>query len=286
MEHHSNLVPWQMICRERGASLRVIPVNDDGSLDVTAGEELVTDATRLVAITAVSNVLGTVTPIERLIEKAHSHDAAVLVDAAQGVPHQPMDVQQLDCDFCAFSAHKLYAATGTGVLYGKREHLEQMRPWQYGGGMIDSVRFDETSFAEPPYRFEAGTRHVAGGVALSAAIRYVNDLGWDALEAHEQDLLRYATTRLGEQDGLTIHGTAEPKRSLVSFTLDGVNPSDAAAVLDKLGIAVRAGHHCAQPLMERLGVSGTVRASFACYNTRDEVDRLIEGIGRVRRMLT
>jgi cysteine desulfurase/selenocysteine lyase len=246
---------------------------------------MITDATRMVAVTHVSNVLGTVNPLERLIDKAHACDAAVLVDGAQAVPHRRVDIRTLDCDFYAFSAHKLYAETGTGVLYGKREHLEHMQPWQYGGGMIGAVDYEETTFAEPPYRFEAGTRHVAGAISLAAAIEYVDRLGWDELGEHEQDLLHYATDRLGDEDGVTLYGTARPKSSVVSFTLDGIQCLDAASVLDKLGIAVRSGHHCAQPLMKRLGVQGTLRASFACYNTRDEVDRLVEGLRRARDML-
>ena len=285
MEHHSNLVPWQMLCQERGAALKVMPVNEDGALDADRAEEQITDATRLVAVTEVSNALGTVNPLERLIRKAHAHGAAVLVDGAQAIPHGAVDVQAMDCDFYAFSAHKLYAETGTGVLYGKQEWLEQMRPWLYGGGMIDSVDWESTRFAEPPYRFEAGTRHVAGAVSLAAAIRYLDELGWEGLARHEQDVLRYAMNRLSEENGVTVYGTAWPKYSVVSFVLDGIQCLDAASILDKMGIAVRSGHHCAQPLMKQFGIEGTVRVSLACYNKLEEVDALMEGIGRLRQML-
>jgi cysteine desulfurase/selenocysteine lyase len=285
MEHHSNLVPWQMLCREKSASLKVMPIRDDGALDIDRAEELITDATRLVAVAAVSNVLGTVNPLERLIRKAHAHGAAVLVDGAQAVSHRRADVQALDCDFYAFSAHKLYAETGTGVLYGKKQWLEQMRPWLYGGGMIGSVNWESTTFAEPPYRFEAGTRHVAGAVSLAAAIRYLENLGWDALADHEQEILRYTMERLSEEDRLTIYGTAWPKYSVTSFMLEGIQCLDAASILDKMGVAVRSGHHCAEPLMRRFGIDGTVRVSLACYNTHREVDALMEGVGRIRQML-
>lgn len=285
MEHHSNLVPWQMLCREASASLKVMPVGDDGALDIQRAEEQITDATRLVAITEVSNVLGTVNPLGRLIRKAHAHGAAVLVDGAQAVAHRPVDVRAMDCDFYAFSAHKLYAQTGTGVLFGKRELLEQMRPWQYGGGMIHSVDWDETTFAEPPYRFEAGTRHIAGAVSLGAAIRYLAGLGWDALARHEQEVLGYAMERIGQEERARIYGTAWPKYSVVSFVLEGIQGLDAASILDKMGIAVRSGHHCAEPLMKRFGIDGTLRVSLACYNTTDEVDALMEGVGRLERML-
>ncbi|MFP4053832.1 MAG: aminotransferase class V-fold PLP-dependent enzyme [Phycisphaerae bacterium] len=285
MEHHSNLVPWQMLCENTGASLEVIPVNEDGSLDVERGEQLITGDTQVVAIAHVSNVLGTVNPIERLIRKARACGAAVLVDGAQAVPHCPVDVRELDCDFYAFSAHKLYAETGTGVLYGKRERLEEMQPWQYGGGMIGSVDFSETTFAEPPYRFEAGTRHVAGAISLAAAIDYLDQCGWEEIAAHEQELLACAMQRLGDDPGVTVYGTAWPKYGVVSFSLEAIQCFDAASILDKMGIAVRSGHHCAQPLMKRFGIDGTLRASFACYNTQEEVECLVDGIGRVREML-
>jgi len=252
---------------------------------VNHAEELITDATRLVAVAEVSNVLGTASPLQRLIRTAHAHGATVLVDGAQAVAHRPVDVQALDCDFYAFSGHKLYAESGTGVLYGKQHCLEQMRPWQYGGGMIGSVDWDSTTFAEPPYRFEAGTRHVAGAVSLAAAIRYLEDLGWDALAGHEQGVLRYAMDRLSDDDRVTIYGTAWPKYGVVSFVLSGIQCFDAASLLDTMGIAVRSGHHCAQPLMGRFGIDGTVRASFACYNRQEEVDALMDGIGRVKQML-
>ncbi len=285
MEHHSNLVPWQVLCRQRGARLKVMPVREDGSLDVERAEEQITGSTRLVAVAEVSNVLGTVNPLVRLIRTAHAHGAAVLVDGAQAVAHRRVDVQALDCDFYAFSAHKLYAETGTGVLYGKRQLLEQTRPWQYGGGMIRSVDWESTSFAEPPYRFEAGTRHVAGAVGLAAAIRYLGALGWDALARHEDELLHHALHRLGAEDGVKVYGTAWPKHGVVSFVLDGIQCLDAASILDKMGIAVRSGHHCAEPLMRQFDIGGTVRASVACYTTREEVNALMDGIGRVKQML-
>jgi cysteine desulfurase/selenocysteine lyase len=285
LEHHSNLVPWQMLCRETGASLKIIPVRDDGAIDAHRGLALITESTRLLAVAEVSNVLGTITPLGQLIGKAHAHGAAVLIDGAQAAPHRPVDVQAMDCDFYAFSGHKLYAETGTGVLYGKQSQLEQMDPWQYGGGMIRSVDWEETTFAEVPYRFEAGTRHVAGVVSLSAAIEYIQRLGWENLARHESDLVRYAMDRLGEQAGVVLYGTARPKVGVVSFVLEGIQCFDAASILDKMGIAVRSGHHCAQPLMKRFGIEGALRASFACYNRRQDVDRLIDGLQRVRQML-
>ncbi|MFP4106178.1 MAG: aminotransferase class V-fold PLP-dependent enzyme [Phycisphaerae bacterium] len=285
MEHHSNLVPWQMLCKSAGASLKVIPLKDDGSLDIAAGEKLITGNTRMLALTAVSNVLGTINRLERLIGVAHAHGAAVTIDGAQAVPHQRVDVQSLDCDFYAFSGHKLYADTGIGVLYGKKAKLEAMDPWQYGGGMVGNVDYERTTFADPPYRFEAGTRHTAGAVSLAAAIRYLEQLGWDDLAGHEQRVLEYALQRLSEDERITVYGPAGHRHGVISFRLDGIQCFDAASILDKMGIAVRSGHHCAEPLMKHLGIDGTVRASLGCYNTREEVDVLVEGIERVRQML-
>ncbi|MFP4355030.1 MAG: aminotransferase class V-fold PLP-dependent enzyme [Phycisphaerae bacterium] len=284
-EHHSNLVPWQMLCEQTSASVEVIPIDDDGSLDLEQGLGMINDATCMLAITAVSNVLGTINPLEKLIEQAHRHGAVVLVDGAQAAPHRRPDVGALDCDFYAFSGHKVYAPAGCGVLYGKRHLLEQTQPLCFGGGMIGSVDFDGTTLADPPYRFEAGTRDTAGAVGLAAAIDYLDQLGWDSIHRHEQDLLEYATQRLEEVEAVTLYGKARPKHGVISFTIDDVQGLDAASIFDKLGVAVRSGHHCAQPLMQRLGISGTLRASLACYNTRDEIDRLIDAIDRACRML-
>ena len=282
LEHHSNIVPWQMLCEETGALLRVIPVSDRGELDIDAFERMLVPRTRLVAVGHVSNALGTVNPVRRIIEMAHRRGARVLVDGAQAVPHMKVDVQELDCDFYVLSGHKMYGPTGIGVLYGKASLLEAMPPYQGGGDMIESVTFEKTTYNTLPYKFEAGTPHIAGAVGLGAAIDYLSQIGMDNIAAHEHDLLEYATKALAGVPGLRILGTAAEKAGVISFLLDGVHPHDAGTILDQQGIAVRTGHHCAQPVMDRFGVPATTRASFAFYNTREDIDALVAGIHKVR----
>ena len=284
-EHHSNFVPWQQLCLERGATLKHIPVREDGSPDMDAYGRLLTDRTRLVAITHISNVLGTVFPVKEIIARAHAVNAAVLVDGAQGVAHMKVDVQELDADFYCFSGHKLYAPMGTGVLYGKERWMEELPPYQTGGEMIKEVFFTHTTFNELPFKFEAGTPNVEGVLGLRAAIHYLGEIGMDAIGQWEHDLLEYGTRRLLETGGIRIFGTAPGKASLISYLIDGIHPYDAGTIIDKLGVAVRTGHHCAMPLMEFLGIPGTIRASFAFYNTRDEIDRLAEATQKARQML-
>ncbi|MCF7849598.1 MAG: cysteine desulfurase [Kiritimatiellales bacterium] len=281
MEHHSNIVPWQMVCEQTGAVLKVVPINDSGELEMDAFEQLLNERTRLVSVVHVSNALGTVNPVERIVELAHEQGVPVLLDGAQAVPHLPVDVQALDCDFYVFSGHKIYGPTGIGVLYGKEALLNAMPPYQGGGDMILSVSFKGTTYNNLPYKFEAGTPNIAGAVGLGAAIEYVQSIGLDAIAAHEHELLRYATERLKEIKGLRIVGEAANKAGLISFVLDRVHPHDIGTILDSQGIAIRTGHHCAQPVMERYGVPATARASFALYNTRNEVDALVEGIRKV-----
>jgi len=281
MEHHSNIVPWQMVCRERGAVLRVIPINDAGELLLDAYEKLLGPHTRLVALVHVSNALGTINPVRPMIELAHRHGIPVLLDGAQAVPHVAVDVQALDCDFYAFSGHKLYGPSGSGVLYGKAPLLEAMPPYQGGGEMISAVTFEKTFYKGLPAKFEAGTPNISGVVGLGAAIDYVRGLGLDAIAAHEHDLLLYATEQLSAIPELRILGTAREKASVVSFLLEGIHPHDIGTILDREGIAVRTGHHCAQPVMQRFQVPATTRASFAFYNTRAEVDALVAGIHKV-----
>ena len=285
MEHHANIVPWQLVCQERAAVLRVIPITDDGELVLDEYERLFCARTKLVAITHVSNALGTINPVEPIIAAAHAHNVPVLVDGAQALPHLRVDVQALDCDFYAFSGHKVYGPTGIGVLYGKAALLDAMPPYQSGGSMIRSVSFEHTTFADIPQRFEAGTPHIAGAIGLAVALDYVQEIGLDAIAAHEQALLAYATRRLAAMPRLRLIGTAPHKLGILSFVLDGVHPHDVATVLDREGVAVRAGHHCAQPLMHRLGIQATTRASLALYNTRDEIDALAAGIERALELL-
>ena len=282
MEHHSNIVPWQLACERTGAILRVAPINDAGELLLDAFERLLGPRTRLVAVTHLSNALGTVNPVRYLIELAHARGIPVLVDGAQAVPHLNVDVQALDCDFYAFSGHKLYGPTGIGVLYGKAALLDVMPPYQGGGDMIREVTFRKTTYNELPFKFEAGTPNIAGVIGLGAAIGYVSAIGLDAIAAHEQALLAYATGQAAQIAGLRIIGTAADKASILSFVLDGVHPHDAGTILDLEGVAVRAGHHCAMPVMERFGVPATVRASFALYNTREEVDALFRAVRKSR----
>jgi cysteine desulfurase/selenocysteine lyase len=282
MEHHSNIVPWQMLCEQRGAQLRVVPINDAGELMLEEYERLLNDRTKLVGIVHISNALGTLNPIKAMIDMAHARGIPVLVDGAQSVPHMAVDVQALDCDFFAFSGHKVYGPSGIGVLYGKTEHLKAMPPYQGGGDMIRSVTFEKTEYADLPNKFEAGTPNIAGVIGLGAALNWVSELGLAAIAAHEHKLLDYATAQLSEIPGLRIIGTAHSKAAVVSFVLDGAHPHDIGTILDREGIAIRAGHHCAQPLMQRYGVPATARASFAVYNTLAEVDALVAALWKVK----
>lgn len=281
IEHHSNIVPWQMACEATGAKLRVIPITDEGEIIFEEFEKLLSPRTKIVSIVHVSNALGTVNPVKRIIDAAHAIGVPVLVDGAQSIQHVPVDVRALDCDFFAFSGHKLYGPTGIGVLYGKRALLEEMPPWQGGGDMILSVSFDRTIYNELPAKFEAGTPNIAGAIGLAAAIDYFTSLDLEAMIAHEQDLLAYATERLSSVQGLRIIGTAREKASVVSFMLCAVHPHDIGTILDQDGVAIRAGHHCAQPTMQRLGIPATARASFSFYNTRSDVDALVASVEHV-----
>ncbi len=282
MEHHSNIVPWQMLCEEKGAHLRIAPINDAGELLLDEFEDLIGPRTRLVAVTHVSNVLGTINPIQCIVEMAHAHGARVLVDGAQATPHLKVDVQALGCDFYALSGHKMYGPTGIGVLYGRRELLEEMPPYQGGGDMILSVSFEKTVYNKSPNKFEAGTPNMAGAVGLAGAIDFLAGLEHDALIAHEDDVLAYGISSLSEIPGLQLIGTAHAKTSVLSFMLDGIHPHDIATILDREGIAIRAGHHCAQPLMKRFGVAAMTRASLACYSTREDIDALVVGLWKVQ----
>ncbi|MGB7480490.1 MAG: cysteine desulfurase [Burkholderiaceae bacterium] len=284
MEHHSNIVPWQMVCAQTGAVLKVIPISDAGELDLDAYASLLGARTRLVAVTHLSNALGSIAPVERVIAMAHAAGAPVLLDGAQAIAHLKVDVRALDCDFYAFSGHKIYGPTGIGVLYGKEALLDAMPPYQGGGDMIRSVSFEKTEYNELPYKFEAGTPNIAGAIALGAALDYVSALGLDAIAAHEQALLDYATPLVAAVPGLRIVGTAADKASILSFTMAGVHPHDIGTILDHDGIAIRAGHHCAMPVMKRFGLAGTARASFALYNTRAEIDALVAGLNKVSEM--
>jgi cysteine desulfurase / selenocysteine lyase len=282
MEHHSNIVPWQLLARQTGASVRAVPITDAGELDLEAFDRLLSDRTRVLALVHASNALGTVNPVRELLAKARARGVVTLVDGAQSAPHLPVDVQAIGCDFYAFSGHKLFGPTGIGVLYGRAALLERMPPWQGGGDMIESVTLEHTTFAPPPARFEAGTPAIAEVIGLGAALDYVETVGRAAIGAWEEELLAYATEQLRELDGIRLIGTAREKVSVLSFAVDGVHPHDVGAVLDDEGIAIRAGHHCAQPVMLRFGVPATARASFAFYNTREEVDALVRAVGRVR----
>ena len=285
MEHHSNIVPWQIVCEENGAVLKVIPINDDGELLMDEYEKLLTSKTKIVSVMHVSNALGTINPIKEIIEQAHAKGAVVLIDAAQSVLHLDIDVQELDCDFMAFSSHKLLGPTGIGILYGKKDILNAMPPFNAGGEMIKEVTFEKTTYNELPYKFEAGTPNIADTIAFRAAIDYVNAIGKENIRKHEDNLTVYATEQLQQIDGLRIIGTAKEKLAVISFVIDGVHPSDVGVLLDNRGIAVRTGHHCAEPLMNRFGIPGTIRASFALYNTKEEVDLLVEGLKRCVQML-
>lgn len=284
LEHHSNIVPWQLLAQRKNARVNVVPVNDQGELILDNLDKLLTDKTRIMAVNHVSNTLGTVNPIKEIISEAHKKGIPVLVDGAQGMPHMDVDVQALDADFYCFSAHKVYGPMGIGVLYGKESWLNEMPPYQGGGEMINQVSFEETTFNELPYKFEAGTPNVADVIGMQKALEFVDNIGKDTIRNIEAELLKYATDRLKRIEGLKIYGEAEHKTSVISFLLDGIHPYDAGTIIDKLGIAVRTGHHCTQPLMDRYEIPGTIRASFAVYNTPEEVDALVDAIERVKSM--
>ena len=286
MEHHSNIVPWQLLAERKGIRLRVIPITDEGELMMDEYERLFTEKTRLVSVMHVSNVLGTVNPVRRIIDIAHSHGVPVLIDGAQSTPHFAVDMQELDCDFFAFSGHKIYGPTGVGVLYGKEEWLDRLPPYQGGGEMIKNVSFEKTTFNELPYKFEAGTPDYVATHALAKALDYVSAIGMDNIQRHEQELTRYAMERMAEIPGMRFIGTAPEKDAVISFLVGDIHHLDMGTLLDRLGIAVRTGHHCAEPLMRRMGIEGTVRASFGLYNTKEEVDTLVQGIARAAKMLS
>lgn len=285
LEHHSNIVPWQLLCERTGAKLRVIPINDEGEILVDAYAALLSPRVKLVSLNHVSNALGTVNPVKEMIRMAHVHGIPVFLDGAQGVPHMKIDVRDLDCDFYAFSGHKMYGPTGIGALYGRETWLERLPPYQGGGDMISSVSFEKTTYNQLPYKFEAGTANIAGGVGLGAAIDFLEGVGLDAIAAHEHDLLTYATSRFSEIPRIRIIGTARQKASVLSFVIDEIHPHDIGTILDSEGIAIRTGHHCAQPVMDRFNVPATARASFALYNTRQEVDALVDGLHGVIAMM-
>jgi cysteine desulfurase/selenocysteine lyase len=285
LEHHSNIVPWQMLCERTGAKLKVIPMTQEGTLDMSAYESLLNSKTRLVFVNHVSNALGTVNPIEEIITKAHAVDAKVLIDGAQACPHIKPDVQELDVDYYVTSAHKICGPTGVGMLYGKETLLNKLPPYQGGGEMISTVTFEKTTYADLPHKFEAGTPNIAGGIAFGAALDYMNNIGFETIASYEEELLAYATNKLREIPGLKIFGEAAKKTAVISFNIDGIHPYDIGSILDQLGIAVRTGHHCAQPIMDYYQIPGTVRASFAFYNTKEEIDRLDAGIRKAIEML-
>jgi cysteine desulfurase/selenocysteine lyase len=285
MEHHSNIVPWQMLCEEKGALLKVIPMNENGELDIEAYKSLLSAKTKIVSVTYVSNALGTINPVRDIIATAHERNIPVLLDAAQAIQHKPIDVRELDVDFLVFSGHKMYGPTGVGVLYGKEKWLNAIPPYQGGGDMIKDVTFEKTTYNDLPFKFEAGTPNIEAGICLAAAIDYLDEIGLDNINQYEDELLAYATGELNKIEGLRIIGTAAQKSSVLSFVIDGVHPYDVGVILDKLGIAVRTGHHCAQPVMDQFNIPGTIRASLAMYNTKEEIDALVEGIKRAVRML-
>ena len=286
LEHHSNIVPWQMLCEKTGATLRVIPMNENGELVMSEYDKLLSDKTKIVTVNHISNALGTINPIKYMIDKAHAVGAAVLIDGAQAVPHLKPDVQALDCDFYVFSGHKICGPTGIGILYGKEEWLRKLPPYQGGGEMIATVSFEKTTYADLPHKFEAGTPNIEGGIVLGTAIDYLNEIGFDNIAKYENELLEYATEKLSQIVGLKIYGTAKEKTSVISFNIDGIHPYDVGTIIDKLGIAVRTGHHCAQPIMDFYKIPGTIRASFAFYNTKDEIDLMIEALKKAQMMLS
>lgn len=285
MEHHSNLVPWQEVCRLNNARLKILPFDDKGEIHLDELEALLSNKTKIVAVPHISNTLGTILPVKQITELAHKYNTPVLIDGAQASPHMNIDVQDIGCDFYCFSSHKMFGPTGVGILYGKFDWLEDMPPYQYGGEMIDTVSLDQSTFNEVPYKFEAGTPNVADVVAFDAAIKYIEELGFDNITTHENLLLNYATRELQQIDSLRIIGNAKNKASLISFVFDNIHPYDMGTIIDKLGIAVRTGHHCAQPVMDYYGISGTIRASFAIYNTTEEIDRLVDAINKAKEML-
>ncbi len=285
MEHHSNIVPWQMICDERGAKIRVIPINDNGEILMDEFNNLLNEKTKIVAVSHISNTLGTINPVKEIIYLSHKRNIPVLIDGAQAIPHLKVDVKELDADFYCFSSHKAYGPTGVGVLFGKEKWLNEMPPYQGGGDMIKSVTFEKTIYNELPQKFEAGTPPIAGVVGLGAAIDYINNIGFDFILERENELLEYATKKLLNIKGLKIYGNSKNKGAAISFLLDGIHPYDVGVILDQLGIAVRTGHHCTQPLMERFRIAGTVRASFAFYNTREEIDQLVSGLEKAKKLL-
>ncbi len=285
LEHHSNIVPWQMLCEKTGAILKIIPMDKDGSLRLDLYNEILTQKTKLVFCNHVSNALGTINPIKKIIDKAHKFGAAVLIDGAQACPHIKLDVQALDVDFYVASAHKIYGPTGVGILYGKEEWLQKLPPYQGGGEMIETVTFEKTTYAGLPHKFEAGTPNICGGIVFGVALDYMSAIGFDKIATYEKELLVYATKKLQEIEGLTIYGTVE-KTAVISFNIDKIHPYDIGAILDKLGVAVRTGHHCAQPIMEFYKISGTVRVSFAFYNTKEEIDVFIKAVKRAKMMLS
>ncbi|AOW08660.1 aminotransferase class V-fold PLP-dependent enzyme [Flavobacterium gilvum] len=286
LEHHSNIVPWQMLCEKTGATLKVIPMNEKGELIMSEYDKLLSSKTKIVTVNHISNALGTINPIKYMIDKAHEVGAAILIDGAQAVPHLKPDVQALDCDFYAFSGHKMCGPTGTGILYGKEAWLNKLPPYQGGGEMIKEVSFEKTTYADLPHKFEAGTPHIAGGIVLGTAIDYMNEIGFENIQKQELELLEYATKRLLEIEGLRIFGTSEAKTSVISFNIDGIHPYDIGTIIDKLGIAVRTGHHCAQPIMNFYGIPGTIRASFSFYNTKEEIDSMVEAVKKAQMMLS
>jgi cysteine desulfurase/selenocysteine lyase len=284
MEHHSNIVPWQMACDRKKAKLKILPFDDNGELLIEELDNLITDRTKIISVTHVSNSMGTINPIKKIIEKAHSHNIPVLIDAAQSVQHLDVDVQLLDCDFLAFSGHKIYAETGIGILYGKEKILEELPPYQGGGDMIKTVSFEKTTWADLPLKFEAGTSNYVGAITLGTAINYIQNIGLKNIAEYENHLLRYATEKLTSIENLKIFGTAKDKTSIISFNLLGIHHYDAGVMLDKLGIAVRTGTHCTEPIMQHFNITGTLRASFAMYNTTDEIDKLYEGILKIKKI--
>ena len=286
LEHHSNIVPWQMLCERTGATLKVIPMNEKGELILSAFDQLLSEKTKIVTVNHISNALGTINPIKYIIDKAHEFGAAVFIDGAQAVPHLKPDVQALDCDFYAFSGHKMCGPTGTGILYGKEAWLNKLPPYQGGGEMIKEVTFEKTTYADLPHKFEAGTPNIAGGIVLGTAVDYMNAIGFENIQAQELALLEYGTQRLLEIEGLRIFGTSENKTSVISFNIDGIHPYDIGTIIDKLGIAVRTGHHCAQPIMNFFEIPGTIRASFSFYNTKEEIDSLVEAVRKAKMMLS
>ncbi len=285
LEHHSNIVPWQMLCERTGATFKVIPMNDEGELIIAELDKLLSHKTKIVAVNHISNALGTINPIKYMIEKAHEVGAAILIDGAQAVPHIKPDVQELDCDFYVFSGHKICGPTGIGILYGKEDWLNKLPPYQGGGEMIKEVTFEKTTYAGLPNKFEAGTPNIAGGIVLGTAIDYMNNIGFENIAAYEHELLAYGTKKLLEIEGLKIYGTAKEKTSVISFNIEGIHPYDIGTIIDKLGIAVRTGQHCAQPIMDFFKIPGTIRASFAFYNTKEEIDVMVEAIKKAKMML-